>query len=462
MPMTSEISVASFPAPTTNGNPKVFSFTTDPASDCLCLYATPSERDVVFRVQITDSAGTAFPRPEDAIYYEERITHDQFLGNGDSGDSAVVDFSVPVSSIPAVQGNWTGRIHYDAMQFPPPTITVAQRIARTGTEYRRVLPVNLVLYSSGATAQQRRWIERELQVVQSVYQEAAINCQFTELQVLPRPAGAITDDFWSATAQLVLANAKTDQLTVLFIENLQVKQRAQAGKAGGIPGPQGFRNRFAAVLVRLTTDPSDPLIKVKNFLGYTIAHEMGHYLGLTHDSAVNDNTNLMYPKTGGLTNGSLNQRQVQILQKMPLVQIEYSSVVKTPITSVQVIVTTGTTWPGWVDGPGTNMTIVFTLMTSGPQLVGAASGQAWVLKGVQDLFAAGARNTFDLGGSKLFVEDVHDWRISCLKDYSPSFLPDDWHFQHLTLRINNVQVDDFEPDVFISNVGSKISHTHHF
>lgn len=447
MPDTSHIDIISIQAPTT-GNPKSFSFSTNSAADCFSLYVLPSMRDETFKVQIKDSANHTFPEFKDKDLYDESVSNDNFIS-----DKGNIEFSLPIvsQSYPTIGGTWTGQMKYNA-QDGVPTMKVAQRITFPENIDQYTLQVNLVLYSSNTNLDKKKqWINKEIKTVKRIFEQASINCSFSTILVAGTPPVGISDNFWSTTTgQVVQANAKTDQLTVIIVENLIVKLPLEAGIAGGIPGPQGFINNFAAVLVKITNDPSDPLVVNKDFMAFTMAHEMGHYLGLTHESAGSDNTNLMYYKLNGLTDGSLNAKQIFILQNMPLVQIVYrGSAVKTPITQLQVIVTTGTRWPGYLDGPGTDMNVNFSLGSD------ANGYQTWELNSWGNDFVSGTVDTFTFTNiQNLFVEDINTWKIICSWS-ADMYIPfiggqDCWNFKHIKILANGVVVDDREVDIFLS------------
>lgn len=443
----STIDVININTPTT-GKPKVISFNTSAMVDCFCSYIFGKSRDAALSTQIQDSSGQTFPEYKDKALYNNTISE-----KNSAFDNGVIGYSLPIVSqgYPTIGGSWKGEVNYDP-DYGIPEMKVTQRITQEGQFKKYVLPVNLVLYCAKKNLDKRtEWINKELNKVKSIFQQASINCVFSSIHVKGSPPKNISDDFWSkTTGDVVKANAKNDQLTVIIIENLIVKLPLEAGKSGGIPGPQGFVNNFAAVLIRITNDPADVLVTNQDFLAYTIAHEMGHYLGLTHDSAANDNTNLMYYKLSGLTTGSLNATQFYILQNMPLVQMDFDSKTKkTPITQLEVIVVTGTRWPTWSQGPGTDMNVSFTL---GSEDNGY---QTWELNSWGNDFESGTSSQFTLTGVKnLFLEDINTWKIACSwsADMWIPFLggPDNWNFMHLTLKVNGVLTDDREVDVFLS------------
>ncbi|MEY8214267.1 MAG: hypothetical protein RPR97_07255 [Colwellia sp.] len=116
--------------------------------------------------------------------------------------------------------------------------------------------------------------------------------------------------------ELTLRNTSAGKLTILYIEDLKISNHESAGGiAGSTPGPQGFVSSYGACLIAV-----DSRFKSEDRFDLIIAHEMGHYLGLTHESAFDETENIMLPKTSKLGK-KLNDKQINIIQNMPFIGV---------------------------------------------------------------------------------------------------------------------------------------------
>ena len=108
------------------------------------------------------------------------------------------------------------------------------------------------------------------------------------------------------------------------------------GISGGIPGPSGIQGTSRSAVIIATDTPSEFPTSNKDLMGPTMAHEIGHYLGLFHSSELgfgtqqlhdhlqdtpqNDTSNLMYydSSSGGI---KLSKSQGYVLRNNPWVNL---------------------------------------------------------------------------------------------------------------------------------------------
>ncbi len=115
----------------------------------------------------------------------------------------------------------------------------------------------------------------------------------------------------------------------LFVRDASPSLAPVLGLSGGIPGPFTNHGPRAGVVVSLATGPGED-----DDLGYTLAHELCHYLGLWHtveqpvaggtavedpieDTQGNDTQNLMNWTHSPFGKGTLTAGQVRMVQRSP-------------------------------------------------------------------------------------------------------------------------------------------------
>jgi hypothetical protein len=455
----SEINVVAL---TTTDKYRNITFIIDENADCFCFYAIANKIGHEYSVQLKNVLDKTYPERKDQVLYRDPISRSKGITSLENGN---LSFSLPIVSPEEntdmkVGGAWSGEIKYEPSEIEL-DVTCIQRILQAKKMSKYTLKINLVLYTNNtgsALTTQKEWIKNELKIVEQVYKQASINCVFSDLTVEALPANEkITDIFRStATSKVVIDNAKKEELTVIFVQDLEVMYTNEAGISGGLPGPQGFINDFAATLVKMTNGPNDALNINLTFLGLTIAHEIGHYLGLTHESAGEDKVNLMFPKLNALSKGTLTSKQTYILQHMPIVQIEYDDDLQTAITKLEVVITTGTRTL-WFDDASTEMGISFK--------IGSDNGghQNWSLDNGANDFQSGNTDVFTLTNPKnLYLENITTWDITCNWSSGMYFplnffmLEDTWDFAHIKITANDsILLADVTINQILSWAGAK-------
>jgi hypothetical protein len=449
-------------------NNRHFSFTINNATDCFCFYGSTGNKAMTYNTQLINSVGSVSPEYIHKELYAEPVSSKNNIVSKNNG---VTEFSVPIAennqSI-VMGGAWTGIAKYDANSAIFPSFRFTERITVPGMQPDVYgIKLNLVLYSSTkASAQQVKWIKEALKTVSKVFAEASIMCSFSDVKVLPLPAETITIAFeLSPTYDIVTTNAKTDEITVIFAENLSAPKnvagvyKTVAGRSGGIPGPQGFVNEFAGVLIGIENNANISTSVSAGVLGLTIAHEVGHYLGLTHESSQNSDTNLMFPtlKLRGYSKGILNDQQIFILQRMPIVTVKYTDrelleTDKTPITSLEIAVSTGSRSLLGTSANNNTMVINFQLGSD------ESDYQTWVLNADNtNSFQPGTTEIFQLDNiTTLFMEDLTTWKLNANWNedmfYPINFqtLTNYWDFKHIKITANNTVIVDADINTILS------------
>lgn len=320
-----------------NSKPYKTSFDIGDDIDCFCIYMHPPDEYCTINAVLTDPNGTAYPPVYLKPYFNNTISNSGMV----TANNDILTIPTPIlPRNPLPTGTWSLKVSWD--NLPPIlvgdlAIRMVKRVIIPGQETKIMnyqLDVNVVLcWKDGRDSKYFHyywdWIRDQLDVVAAIFARADIQVVFTNTQspTIIKKSSSISDRFWNDlnTEKLVVENFIFDQLTLIFVEDFDITLSNEYGISGGIPGPQGFESGFGAALVKITNRPDDPLFNNRNFLGLTAAHEIGHYLGLTHGSA-SDVKNLMYPHLGSRSNGSLNFEQTSILYNAPLVKIIYDDI----------------------------------------------------------------------------------------------------------------------------------------
>jgi hypothetical protein len=126
--------------------------------------------------------------------------------------------------------------------------------------------------------------------------------------------------------------------------------RGLSGCLGGVPLPQ---NKEFGCLISMDTSTDLYSSVTASAIQYTTVHEMGHVLGLTHDSAGTSAANLMAPAPSAFSAMALTAEQRFILKNACLVQEQITTTTSSNINKLKIYVSTTYDW-GFGDGPGTD------------------------------------------------------------------------------------------------------------
>ena len=379
--------------------------------------------------------------------------------------------SIPVNSAQSanVAGSWQAKLDFNSFgvsnfDVNDLEVRVCMKTFPTGVTtlddtYDYEVPVNLFYVGRTWRGRYSTILSQAIDHLKNaVYNQPDINLDFKPLKYID--LSGVTSDLYSAkTKNLVSTNAEADALNVFLVELMTIDVPGAVGFSL-LPGPQGFMSPYTCVFASLR-DPSgydnDPLL-VANRIG----HEIGHCLGLIHQSSCLDTNctdeqcdaaldiqnksgeavrriiknNLMFTSRPG---NHLNTEQIFMMREAPIVNITAPTVAQPhPITKLRIKVKTGHKLYEWwrFDGPGTDDDVFFSIG-------GDNHRESQDVSSIWNDFEEGQNWWYTLDPKGLYVEDVQRFLIG--KSYNinnhSNLLGDDaWLLDGLIIEINGVEV----------------------
>lgn len=390
------------------------------------------------QLQLRGPNGSHVPNDGQPYLYGDLRMHPSTLSQG------YVAAIVPVKPAGAlnVNGPWEARVDFrsvGASTLTPADCTVrlcqrAEEAVNYPVPHTYSVPVNIFYVGSRWRGAYAQLLCKAMEYVsQEVFQRAGLQIDVRAVQYLP--GVTLTADLYSeATAEVVSSNAQHEAINVFVVESMPSPVVGAVGFAM-LPGPQGFASPYTGVFVSVRDPASVDGDAV--LLGRRIAHEMGHYLGLTHRSACLDapcitegtctpahceaalelipgkadtplarkiSGNLMFTaRPGNLLNAA---QQFQLLQA-PIVKVSTPAAPPTPVTELKVKIKTGNKIYSWwrFDAAGTDDQVYFGIGRRGRLRLQQVSS-FW------DDFEANSDREYRLNPNGLNVEDIEMVTIS--------------------------------------------------
>ncbi|MBF0352596.1 MAG: hypothetical protein HQM11_16305 [SAR324 cluster bacterium] len=137
-------------------------------------------------------------------------------------------------------------------------------------------------------------IQQAMDRVVAIYANVGIQLVYEPVaQITDSAFETITADFNQDTTVSMVCQSRLSRANLFFVEDLiggSSSRGSLLGISSGIPGPHGIKSRYSGVLIGLNAHVRGGLstgtLDIK-LLGETAAHEMGHWLGLSHTSERN-------------------------------------------------------------------------------------------------------------------------------------------------------------------------------
>ncbi len=158
--------------------------------------------------------------------------------------------------------------------------TEVQLTLRTGdTPTSSTLTVKPFLTGTAYSASD---IEPVLAVMETIYEDAGIQIEIESISTISGSNFSnVSSNFLNSTTSSLVQNGESDKANLFFIEDFSGPDSGLLGVASGIPGALGITSNQNGVLIGIDGHKQSGQI-LTQLLGETVAHEMGHLLGLFH------------------------------------------------------------------------------------------------------------------------------------------------------------------------------------
>ena len=91
----------------------------------------------------------------------------------------------------------------------------------------------------------------------------------------------VSSSFIDSTTSALVSQGSEDTVNLFFVEDQPSSETAILGVSAGIPGTMNIASSWNGVINYLSAHATGSTLNIQ-VLGETVAHEMGHWLGLFH------------------------------------------------------------------------------------------------------------------------------------------------------------------------------------
>lgn len=198
---------------------------------------------------------------------EDRFTYKSTYGN-------LLNPLVP--ELKATPGQWSFTAYEGSSQANNYKLAL-----RTGTTNTPLLDIQPFLTGTNYSITD---LKLALDKAEQIYENAGIQVHFRNtLVVADTSLAKVSTNFEDTTTQQLLALGSPSVVNLYFIEDFTGDAAGTLGVSAGIPGSMGIAGKYNGVLNSIEAHKTDGTVQ-SVLLGETLAHEMGHWLGLYHPS----------------------------------------------------------------------------------------------------------------------------------------------------------------------------------
>ncbi len=130
-------------------------------------------------------------------------------------------------------------------------------------------------------------VEGALAILKNIYEKAGLQVELDTVSVLSDSKfQAVSSDFNNIITSEMVSMGSADRINLFFIEDFSGEDAGTLGIAAGIPGSLGIASNRNGVLNSLEAHVLGGALDTQ-LLGETVAHEMGHFIGLFHPTEKN-------------------------------------------------------------------------------------------------------------------------------------------------------------------------------
>jgi len=127
-------------------------------------------------------------------------------------------------------------------------------------------------------------ISEALGVMSNIYAENGITLTINStITISDSQYASVSGTFTNSTTSALISQGSSEAVNLFFIEDYSGDWSGVLGNAAGIPGSMKMANSWNGVLNSLSAHATGSTL-YSQLLGETVAHEMGHQLGLFHTS----------------------------------------------------------------------------------------------------------------------------------------------------------------------------------
>ena len=212
---------------------------------------------------LTDPDGTNILSSSSALYN---------YSSGRLGGYGFASVLVPqTSNFSAKAGTWTFK------NYANDRVKLTIRTGSTPS----VATINVQPYITGTTWSAND-IASALTVMASIYDNNGITLSVKNtITISDSQYAIVSSSFIDATTSSLVSQGSEDTVNLFFVEDQPSSETAILGVSAGIPGSMSIASSWNGVINYLSAHATGSTLN-SQVLGETVAHEMGHWLGLFH------------------------------------------------------------------------------------------------------------------------------------------------------------------------------------